>query len=89
GTLIERTKRASIPHNKFIVKVRDGEAISVWTGSTNFSQSGFIGQANTGHLVRDKAVAASVLAYWEMLSTNPVPDDFKAWTSEHSPNPGA
>ncbi|QAZ42957.1 phospholipase D-like domain-containing protein [Mesorhizobium sp. Pch-S] len=89
GTLIERTKRASIPHNKFIVKVRDDEAISVWTGSTNFSQSGFIGQANTGHLVRDKTVAASFLAYWEMLSTDPVPDDFKAWTSEHSPNPGA
>ena len=44
GTLIPRTKRKQIPHNKFIVKIRNGKPIQVWTGSTNFSMSGFLGQ---------------------------------------------
>lgn len=87
GTLIKRTKRSSIPHNKFIVKLRNGKAISVWTGSTNFSSSGFIGQANTGHLVRHKAVAEKFLAYWQVLARDPLPDDFKVWASKNSPNP--
>ncbi len=86
-TLIERTNRASIPHNKFIVKLRDGKPISVWTGSTNFSPSGFIGQANTGHLVRNKDVAAAFLGYWIELEKNPLPDDFKEWARKNSPNP--
>jgi phosphatidylserine/phosphatidylglycerophosphate/cardiolipin synthase-like enzyme len=88
GTLLKRTKRSSIPHNKFIVKLRNGKPISVWTGSTNFSASGFIGQANTGHLVRDKQVATAFLDYWTMLAKDPLPDDFKAWAGENSPNPG-
>ncbi|MGE0283473.1 MAG: phospholipase D-like domain-containing protein [Rhizobiaceae bacterium] len=87
GTLIKRTNRASIPHNKFIVKMRDGEPISVWTGSTNFSPSGFIGQANTGHLVRNKTIAEKFAAYWDFLSNDPVSDDFKVWTKDNSPNP--
>ncbi|MBY3157707.1 hypothetical protein HFO56_35980 [Rhizobium laguerreae] len=87
GTLIKRTMRSSIPHNKFILKLRNGEPISVWTGSTNFSASGFIGQANTGHLVRDKDVAAKFLEYWTTLAKDPLPDDFKDWAGKNSPNP--
>lgn len=89
GTLIERTNRSSIPHNKFILKLRDSEPFSVWTGSTNFSASGFIGQANTGHLVRDKTVATEFEKYWSKLATDPLPEDFKGWASENSPNPEA
>lgn len=89
GTLIKRTRRSSIPHNKFIVKLRNGEGFSVWTGSTNFSESGFLGQANTGHLVRDAAVAKKFLAYWKKLSRDPLPEDFKKWTSKNSPDPAA
>ena len=47
STLIKRKNRASIPHNKFVLKLRNGEATSVWTGSTNFSASGFNVQAKT------------------------------------------
>lgn len=89
GTLIERTKRASIPHNKFVLKMRDGKPVLVWTGSTNFSASGFIGQANTGHVVRDSAVAEKFLGYWKALSKDPPPDDFKKWAADNSPNPDA
>ncbi len=64
GTLIPRTKRSKIPHNKFIVKVRGNNAIEVWTGSANFSMSGLLGQANTGHLIRDKRVVSEFLDYW-------------------------
>jgi len=88
GTLIKRTNRSAIPHNKFIVKVRDEAAIEVWTGSTNFSSSGFIGQANTGHLMRDPNVAAKFLDYWKVLKKDPLPDEFKAWAAENSPSPG-
>ncbi|RAR99352.1 phospholipase D-like domain-containing protein [Ensifer adhaerens] len=87
GTLIKRTKRTLIPHNKFIVKIRNGKPISVWTGSTNFSPSGFIGQANTGHLVRNKDVAFAFLDYWNELAKDPLPDDFKEWARKNSPNP--
>ncbi|WP_242216858.1 phospholipase D-like domain-containing protein [Shinella zoogloeoides] len=87
GTLIKRTKRSKIPHNKFILKLRDGEATSVWTGSTNLSASGFIGQANTGHLVRNKDVAAQFLAYWNELAKDPLPDAFREWARKNSPNP--
>ncbi len=89
GTLIERVRRSAIPHNKFILKLRNGAAISVWTGSTNFSASGFIGQANAGHLVRNTDVATRFHDYWKVLATDPVPDDFKAWATVNSPNPAA
>ncbi len=37
-----------------------------------------IGQANTGHVVRDRTVAQKFLDYWEVLSKDPLPDDFQA-----------
>jgi phosphatidylserine/phosphatidylglycerophosphate/cardiolipin synthase-like enzyme len=89
GTLIKRLRRAAIPHNKFILKLRDSMPISVWTGSTNFSASGFIGQANAGHLVRNTDVAAKFLHYWNVLATDPVSADFKDWATVHSPDPAA
>ncbi|MCR5860034.1 phospholipase D-like domain-containing protein [Mesorhizobium sp. J428] len=88
GTLIARTKRLKIPHNKFIVKLRGGVPTEVWTGSANFSMSGFLGQANTGHLIRDKRVAGEFLDYWTKLEGDTEPDDLKAWMATHSPDPG-
>ena len=89
GTLIPRTKRTAIPHNKFIVKLRGGKPVQVWTGSTNFSMSGFLGQSNVGHLVRDEGVAKQFLDYWTFLASDPEPDAFKAWTKQNSPDPNA
>ncbi len=92
--LVKRTKRAAIPHNKFIVKLRRNSAgkhvpEEVWTGSSNFTMSGFLGQANCGHLVRDPDVAKAFLSYWTALAGDPVPDKLKPWVMKETPNPAA
>jgi phosphatidylserine/phosphatidylglycerophosphate/cardiolipin synthase-like enzyme len=69
--LIKRTQ-PKIPHNKFIVRLKNGkDPVEVWTGSTNFTPSGFLGQTNVGHLVVDAATAKTYLDFWTGLSTNP------------------
>lgn len=87
-TLIPRTKRRDIPHNKFIILLENGHPIEVWTGSTNFTPSGFLGQTNVGHWVRDEATAQAYSAYWEMLATDPEGEAFQTWCSEYTPYPG-
>jgi phosphatidylserine/phosphatidylglycerophosphate/cardiolipin synthase-like enzyme len=56
-----------ISHNKFIVLLESGKPTQVWTGSTNFTESGIFGQSNVGHLIRDTKLAAAYLAYWQHL----------------------
>lgn len=69
--LYKRTK-TKIPHNKFIVRLRGGtHPASVWTGSTNFTPSGFLGQSNVGHLVEAERTASQFLAYWNLLKSDP------------------
>ena len=68
--MIERTV-TTISHNKFVVLLKDGEPIQVWTGSTNFTAGGIFGQLNVGHVVRDAKVARRYHEYWKKLSTDP------------------
>ena len=68
--MIERTD-TQISHNKFVILLKDGKPIQVWTGSTNFTDGGIFGQSNVGHVVRDEAVAARYYDYWQKLSTDP------------------
>ena len=84
--LFERT-RPKIPHNKFIVKLVSGKPQAVWTGSTNFTDTGFYGQTNVGHLVMDANTAATYLKYWEELSANPTLKPAVANAMELTPNP--
>ena len=42
----------------------------VWTGSTNVTPSGFLGQSNVGHLIKDSDLAGEYLKYWNPLSDN-------------------
>jgi phosphatidylserine/phosphatidylglycerophosphate/cardiolipin synthase-like enzyme len=60
-----------ISHNKFIILLKDGKPIQVWTGSTNYTDGGIFGQSNVGHVVRDAKVARAYHDYWTKLSTNP------------------
>lgn len=60
-----------IAHNKFIVLLHDQVPVAVWTGSTNFTESGIFGQSNVGHAVRDPDVARAYLEYWERLKLDP------------------
>ncbi len=88
--LIARTRREDIPHNKFIIRLdAAGAAVSVWTGSTNFTESGFLGQANVGHVVHDPGVAATFLAYWQLLATDPVADALQPELERLTPDPAA
>ena len=65
----ERTKNSSyIAHNKFIVKLEDGNPQSVWTGGTNFSDGGIFGHSNVGHLIEDPDIAGLYLQYWDALA---------------------
>lgn len=85
--LFPRAKTA-IPHNKFILRLDSaGAPQSVWTGSTNFTPSGFLGQSNVGHLVNDADLAANFLAYWELLTPDPKKSELKEALKALTPNP--
>ncbi|HEX6307290.1 MAG TPA: phospholipase D-like domain-containing protein [Longimicrobiales bacterium] len=88
--LIRRTRRSKIPHNKFIVRVgASGTPLAVFTGSTNFTESGFLGQSNVGHATRNRSVARQYLEYWNILSTDPVSADAAAACATLTPDPDA
>jgi phosphatidylserine/phosphatidylglycerophosphate/cardiolipin synthase-like enzyme len=80
----------NIPHNKFIVRLEDNETpVEVWTGSTNFTPSGFLGQTNVGHRVQDAETAKQYLDYWELLKTDPDRDQARAGAVKLTPDPPA
>ena len=58
----------SLSHNKFLILLKNNKPIAVWTGSTNLTSSGFFGQSNVGHQVKDAKVAKAYLAYWTLLA---------------------
>ena len=65
-------------HNKFIVFCDANDAPqSVWTGSTNTTETGLCTQANNGILINDAAVASAYLDAWKRLhaagNTYPAP----------------
>lgn len=82
-----RDNEVSQAHNKFFIIV-DGndKALRVWTGSTNISAKGIFGHCNTGHLVDNRAVAASFYDYWNLVKQNLGKKDFKA-AVKALPNP--
>jgi phosphatidylserine/phosphatidylglycerophosphate/cardiolipin synthase-like enzyme len=63
--------RVAIPHNKFIVKLSGSTPTQVWTGSTNFTDTGMFGQTNVGHQVTDAATAKTYFDYWTELKQDP------------------
>ncbi len=84
----ERTRpKSPISHNKFIVLLRGGQPIEVWTGGTNFSRSGIFGHSNVAHVVKDPAIAQQFLEYWEVLATDPTDADLTAAVEQISPLP--
>jgi hypothetical protein len=81
---------AALPHNKFIVRLEDNKTpVEVWTGSTNFTPSGFLGQTNVGHRVQDADTAQQYLDYWEVLKNDPELDDFRKEVLKLTPDPAA
>jgi phospholipase D-like protein len=84
--LFERT-RTAIPHNKFIIRLQGKDPVSVFTGSTNFTDSGFMGQTNVGHLVLDTDLAATYLELWESLKDDPTQKVARMQAIDLTPNP--
>lgn len=84
----ERTANPSaIAHNKFIVLLQGGRPISVWTGSTNFSEGGLFGHSNVGHEVRNAEVARAFLAYWDILKDDPDSRTLRPEVAQLTPTP--
>ena len=79
--------RPPIPHNKFIIKFDHDKPQQVWTGSTNITPSGFLGQSNVGHLIDDSDLAEQYFKYWTLLSGNPTGVPAKAGVATISPYP--
>jgi phosphatidylserine/phosphatidylglycerophosphate/cardiolipin synthase-like enzyme len=77
-----------IPHNKFIVRLTaNDQPVSVWTGSTNMTPSGFLGQSNVGHRVNDTKTAKTYLAYWTAIAKNPKREDARKAVTKITPHP--
>jgi phosphatidylserine/phosphatidylglycerophosphate/cardiolipin synthase-like enzyme len=84
----ERTQPKSyISHNKFIVKLENGQPKSVWTGGTNFSEGGIYGHSNVGHAVEDATVATAFNDYWNILAGDPASAALKTGVEAISPLP--
>lgn len=81
------TNPSFISHNKFVVLLRDGVPVEVWTGSTNITRGGIFGHSNVGHVVRDPKVAAAYLRYWERLSADPTAAELRPANEAESPLP--
>lgn len=86
----ERTQpKSAISHNKFIVRLRDGAPVSVWSGGTNFSAGGIFGHSNVAHFVEEPAIAGQFLAYWQALDTDPAAAALKTQIEALTPLPPA
>lgn len=83
-----RTK-TKIPHNKFIIKFEGNTPREVWTGSTNITSSGFLGQSNVGHIIYDEGAARQYFEYWNIVKDNPTAKPAKAAIAAISPYPPA
>ena len=87
-TFHERVHYINITHNKFLVLSENGHPIQVWTGSTNITPSGFCGQSNVGHIVRDETVAQMYREYWQMIADDKQRGPLKEFINQFTPNPG-
>jgi phosphatidylserine/phosphatidylglycerophosphate/cardiolipin synthase-like enzyme len=60
-----------IGHNKFVVYVgSDGKPSGVWSGSTNWTDTGLCAQSNNGIFIESAGLAAIYLDYWKRLQAD-------------------
>ncbi len=83
----DRTRHIAIPHNKFIILMDRDRPIEVWTGSTNITASGFLGQSNVGHIIRDEQIARKYLEFWQMIADDTLRAPLKTFNMQHTPRP--
>jgi phosphatidylserine/phosphatidylglycerophosphate/cardiolipin synthase-like enzyme len=65
---------AHIGHNKFaILESNQGVPEVVWTGSTNWTNTGLCGQTNNTIIVNSRSVASAYKHYWDELLKDKLP----------------
>lgn len=85
---IERSEyKSAISHNKFIVRYKGDNPVSVWTGGTNFSAGGIFGQSNVGEVAEHEGVAKKYAAYWELLAKDPTGRSLRPEVDGLTPTP--
>ncbi|HEY6411566.1 MAG TPA: phospholipase D-like domain-containing protein [Ktedonobacteraceae bacterium] len=84
-----RTNIPSISHNKFIVLSQNNQPLAVWTGSTNFTDGAIYGQANVGHAIEDRDLAATYLQIHQALLQDPNLTTSRHNAEQFSPVPAA
>lgn len=60
---IPRKYQVAQPHNKFMILLEEGNPVQVWTGSTNITIRGIFGHSNTGHWIKNEAIAKQYFEY--------------------------
>lgn len=85
--LYPRTRYGNITHNKFIILSEGGHPVAVWTGLTNFTASGFLGQSNLAHRIVSPDLARKFLDYWTLLSGDPGSRTLKRAVQLNAPDP--
>lgn len=85
--LYPRTRYGNITHNKFMVLSDAGQPLALWTGSTNFTPSGFLGQSNLAHRIVSPDLATAYRAYWDLLAGDPSTRTLKRAIALTSPDP--
>ncbi|AMK76032.1 MULTISPECIES: phospholipase D-like domain-containing protein [Methylomonas] len=62
----------NISHNKFMVlSDSKGKPVSVWSGSTNFTDSAIYGQSNVGHVISDATAAKQYFDWHQTVWKTP------------------
>jgi len=79
-----RVKRTTvnISHNKIVIRLVNGVAREVWTGSANFSENAFNYQTNVALIVRDPNAVQHFEDYFQALTHNPSKADSKLTNRE-------
>lgn len=72
----KRTK-VKISHNKFVVRVKQGRAQEVWTGTSNFTHNAFHLQTNAAVVLHHNAIAQRYEEFYQVLLQNPDKADTK------------
>lgn len=84
----EADPQGAITHDKYVVLLKDGAPLAVWTGSTNWTDGGIYGQLNVGHAIDDAALARTYEQGFQLLKTDPPAPDTKLANERITPVPG-
>lgn len=87
--------QGKIMHNKFLVLTRKQgdteQPVAVLFGSTNLTENGIFGHANSTHIIEGSEIAGKYLKLYAKLATDPATtadSDYKDWIEGQTPAPG-